>query len=130
MRPEQAQGVLCHSWEQMKGRGVLKTPGKITQHVAFRSESSSCLPVVLLHLVTIPQGWTYPKGTGSLPAMLLPLHLSLHPPPELPAGFPLSSRVPGNQGQVPRNQPHVPASAEHCPGKQSTGLGVSHHWEG
>lgn len=103
----------------MKGRWALKTSGKITQHMVFRIESSSCVSVVLSHLIALPRGMdAVPKSRGSLPttpAALLPLHH--HPPPELPAGFPLSSRVPGNRRQVPKTRPHVAASAERRPGK-------------
>lgn len=96
----------------------MKTLGKITQHMGFRVESSSCLAVITFNHYATGMD-TVPKSMGSLPTVstvLLPLHH--HPPPQLHTGFPLSSRVTGHQGQMPKDQPRVPTGAEHCPAEQ------------
>lgn len=72
--------------------------------MVFRIESSSCLSVVLSHLIALQWGWTqFQKAQACSPPFLqCCFPYNNRPSSELPDGFPLSSRVPGNQGQGPK----------------------------
>ena len=64
-------GVGAAPPQRIKGRWVLKTLGKITRRMVFRIEPSSCLSVVLLHLIAMPWGWTqYQKARAHSPPCL------------------------------------------------------------
>lgn len=133
-RPEWGPAVMRHRGERIREKWILETSGKVTQHVVFRIESSSCLSVVLSHLITVLWGWMPDrKSTGSLPAVpaaLLPRHRH-PPPPELLAACPLSSveqgdREPGEGAK--KSAPVfllVPWEAGPATGAACTGLGVS-----
>lgn len=72
MRPERGQGVLC--WEQIKGRWMLKSLGKITQRVAFRLNPPAAFCFIVFN--QYPTGRDMTK-VGSLLTVLLPYTLLL-----------------------------------------------------